>query len=58
MTAIIAWVQAHLAEIAFGLFLLSEALSLIPAVKANGIFQMVAGWIASFNAKENPPKAA
>jgi len=28
-----------------GLLLLSEALSLIPAVKANGIFQLLFGWL-------------
>jgi hypothetical protein len=27
------------------LWALSEALSLIPSIKANGVFQMISGWI-------------
>jgi hypothetical protein len=44
-------VLAHKAE-ALGLLLaLSEVLSLIPSVKANGIFQLVVGFIKKFSGK-------
>ena len=34
-----------------GLFLLSEILSMIPAVKSNGVFQLLFGWISFFSKK-------
>lgn len=36
------------------LFAISEALSVIPAVKANGIFQMIYNILKTITAKEKP----
>lgn len=41
----ISWVQSNGAGILGVLLAISEALSLIPGVKANGIFQLVWGWL-------------
>lgn len=38
--------------IAAALLVVSEALSLIPAVKANGIFQMVTNWLKKAQPKK------
>jgi hypothetical protein len=35
------------------LFLFSEALALIPSIKANSVFQLIFGWLQ----KEQPPAA-
>ena len=40
------------------LWLISEALSYIPAVKANGVFQLVFGWLGKLFSKPTPPPAA
>lgn len=39
-------IVAHKVEIVTALFLLSELLALVPSVKANSIFQLIAGWVA------------
>lgn len=44
----------HQATIYLSLFLISELLAQIPAVKANGVFQMIFGFLAK---KQLPPKA-
>lgn len=38
---VIAFVQANWGVIASGLFFISEALALIPSIKANSIFQLI-----------------
>lgn len=45
------WLVANSSVIFAALFFLSEALSLIPSVKANGVFQQVYKWLAD---KEAP----
>jgi hypothetical protein len=45
------FIIAHKAEILGVLWGLSEALSFIPAVKANGVFQMVVGLIKKIAGK-------
>lgn len=49
---IIAWFQANAPIILGILFALSEGLSLIPSVKANGVFQLIFGWL-----QKNKPAA-
>ena len=49
--------QATIAIILGALLGISEALSLIPSVKANGIFQLVTGWFKALKDKISPPKA-
>jgi|CXWL01.1.fsa_nt_gi hypothetical protein len=39
------------AGVVTGLFLVSEALSMIPAIKANGIFQAIYNGLAALKAK-------
>lgn len=43
--AIIQWLGEHSAIILGALFALSEALSLVPGIKANGVFQLIYGWL-------------
>lgn len=45
MQNVIAFVMGNLPMIFAVLFLVSELLSFIPAVKANGVFQLLFGWI-------------
>ncbi len=45
MTDVIAFVTTNQASIYLALFFLSEILALVPAIKANSIFQLVFGWI-------------
>jgi hypothetical protein len=40
-------IVAHKADIFLGLFLVSEILAIFPGIKANSIFQLLAGWIKS-----------
>ena len=42
-----AFFQANSTVIFGALFFVSEALALIPSVKANGVFQMIFGWLQS-----------
>lgn len=44
------FILAHKAEILAGMFFLSEALSLIPSIKANGVFQAIFNFL-----KQNKP---
>jgi hypothetical protein len=49
-----AWISGQDGAILFAcLFAVSEALALIPAVKANSVYQLIAGWLKS--AKEKNP---
>jgi hypothetical protein len=50
----VAWLQANAAVIFGVLFALSEALALIPSVKANSVFQLIFGWLS---AEAKPPAA-
>jgi len=43
----LAFLQANATVIFAGLFFVSEALALIPSVKANSVFQMIFGWLQS-----------
>ena len=43
----IAFIQANAAPILAALFFVSEALALIPGIKANSVFQLVFGWLQS-----------
>lgn len=38
-----AWLQAHWTDVGTALFFLSEALALIPEIKANSVFQLLVG---------------
>lgn len=46
-------ITANISLIILTLFVISEGLSLIPSVKANGIFQLVAGFLQNMKDK-NP----
>lgn len=54
MVAAQAWFSAHQAALFFTLFLFSEALAQIPAVKANSVFQLVFGWLQKKEAAQPP----
>lgn len=41
----LSWLSSHSIEIFAVLFSVSEMLALIPAVKANSIFELVYGWL-------------
>lgn len=43
--SLISWVQEHSTVILGVLLALSEALALIPAIKANSVFQLLFGWL-------------
>jgi hypothetical protein len=43
----IAFFQTNSTAILGALFFLSEALALVPGIKANSVFQMVFGWLQS-----------
>lgn len=58
MDNIISFVVENKAIILFFLFALSEGLSLIPAVKSNGVFQLIAGWIKAGYEKFKTPEQA
>jgi hypothetical protein len=45
MAQILAWLSANKAAVFGVLFGISEALAVIPGIKANSIFQLVFGWI-------------
>jgi len=45
MAAVITWLGSNAAILLAALFFLSEALALIPSVKANSVFQFVFGWL-------------
>ena len=51
MQSIIDFFTNNWTAIATALFLVSEALSFIPAVKANGVFQLIFGWLSKFAPK-------
>jgi hypothetical protein len=53
MQHLIDQIQANSSIILGALFVLSEALALIPSVKANSVFQLVQDWIV----KNQPPKS-
>lgn len=57
MQDVIAWVVAHKYEIVCVLFLISEALSFIPAIKANGVFQLIFGWLGKLKEAFQPKQA-
>lgn len=46
--AIVTWVQSNWAIVFGVLFGISESLALIPAVKANSVFQFIFGFLAKF----------
>lgn len=47
MQILMAWLTANQTMIlGFG-WAISEALSMIPAIKANGVFQLIFGWLKS-----------
>jgi hypothetical protein len=51
-------VVSHKAQELLVLFLLSEGLALIPSVKANSVFQLIAGWLKKeHDASEAQPQA-
>ncbi len=58
----LAWIMSNKVLLLGIGFFLSEALSLIPGIKANGVIQMIFGWIKSaydaVNAPATPPPAA
>ena len=54
MAAVIAFVNDNKAIILAALFFLSEALALIPALKANSVFQLVYGLLAKAQPTELP----
>lgn len=43
----IAFIQANSTIILGALFFVSEALALIPGIKANSVFQVIFGWLQS-----------
>lgn len=45
MQAVIDFLIANKLVIVTFLFFVSEALSLIPSISANGVFQMIFGWV-------------
>lgn len=51
-------VLAHKVEIITGLFLLSEMLALIPAVKANSVFQLITDLLGKAKEAVTPAVAA
>jgi hypothetical protein len=54
MASIVAWVVAHKVLEVSALFFISEALSLIPSVQANGIFQFIFNWLKKEQASQAP----
>lgn len=58
MQSIIDLFVTYKVEILTGLFLLSEILSLFPGIKANGVFQLIYGWIKKAKDAVSPPPAA
>jgi hypothetical protein len=58
MDKIIAFIVENKVIILFLLFAISEGLSMIPAVKANGVFQLIAGWIKAGYDKFKAPAQA
>ena len=56
LMAIVAWIQANGMIIIGVLFGISEALALIPAIRANSVFQLVYNALKSIKDKFLPPK--
>jgi TctA family transporter len=54
MAGVIGWITANWALILGVLFGISEALSLIPGVQANGVFQLIVNILKAL--KPNPPQ--
>ena len=55
MANLINWVMANKAVVFAALFFLSEALALIPSIKANSVFQLVFGFLQK--EQQTPPAA-
>ena len=47
----VAWLQANSAVVFGILFAASEALGLIPAIKSNGVFQLIFNWLKGIAGK-------
>ena len=52
---IIQWLLDHKVEVLLALLALSEVLALVPAIKANSVFQLVWGWLKGIKEKLLPP---